>query len=96
MPQGSSLPRRGRVAAEGGRVGASFSQNSIDCLQNACEISIDIVVPEPKDTKSIACENFVPADVACAMGSQVMLAAVKLDDESMPHAHEVKDVAAMR
>jgi len=42
------------VAAEGGRVGCASSQLGVYRLQDPIEVSVDVVIPETKDTKAVA------------------------------------------
>jgi hypothetical protein len=71
-------------------------QRRIDCLQNSIQILIDVVVPEPQHAKSIAREVAIASLILRRMLIEIVLAAVRFDDELVLHAHEVNDIAVPR
>jgi hypothetical protein len=77
------------VAAEGGRVGCAPAQLGAYRLQHAIEITIDIAVPEPKDSKASTCETGVTARIARSVFIEVVLPAIEFDDEPVLHTDEV-------
>jgi hypothetical protein len=84
------------VAAEGGRVGVSFNQRSVNGFQDSRKIPIDIAIPETKNQKAGAAETIVAPHVIGSMGLKIMLASVDFDDETILQADKIDDVAVPR
>jgi hypothetical protein len=84
------------VAAEGGRVGCASAQLGIHRLQHAVEIAIDLVVPEPEDSKAPPCKTVVTARIAGSMFIEVVLPAIEFDDGPVLHADEVDNETLAR
>lgn len=80
--------------AEGGRVGAAFSERSTNRFQNAFQIAIDVAVPEAKDAETGTLELFVSRLVVRAMRIDIVLSAIYFDREAVLQTNEIDDVAA--
>jgi hypothetical protein len=83
------------VAAEGGRVGV-IVQRLVDRLQHSRKITINVVIPETKDTEAFGGKGFIPPRVPRLMRIEIILAAIDLEDEPMLQANEIHDVALAR
>ena len=71
-----SLPRRGRVVAEGDRVGVFRLQRCVDRFQRAGQVLIDVVVPKARHAKPIADEKSVAHSIARGVIIEIVLAAI--------------------
>jgi hypothetical protein len=83
------------VAAEGGRVRA-FVQRLIDRFQHSHKITITVAIPETKDTEALDGKGFIPPCVPRLVRIEIVLAAIKLNDQPMLQANEIHDVALAR
>jgi hypothetical protein len=88
-----SLPRTGRVAAGGGRVGWLSIKLSIDDLQDARQISIDIAIPKTENTKPGAGEFEVAFSVFHGMTFRIVLPAIDFDNKTSFQTYKINDVA---
>src|SRR5664279_2062623 len=78
------------AAAEGGRVGVTRHQRSIDSFQDAVQVGINIAVPKAKHAKAGKCQRLVVFFVFGGMSVQIMLTAVDLYNKSVFHTDEVE------
>src|SRR5664279_846997 len=81
------------AAAEGGRVGVTRHQRSIDSFQDAVQVGINIAVPKAKHAKAGKCQRLVAFFVFGGMSIQIMLTAVDLYNKSVFHTDEVENVS---
>ena len=63
----------------------------VDQRQHAFEISIDLVIPETKDSVPLFCKMAVAFCITFCMCIKVVLATVDFDDEAMLEADKVND-----
>jgi hypothetical protein len=73
-----------------GRQPIDFNQNSI---QDACQVLVDVMVPESKDRKACFLQTGIPQAVLLAFN---VLAAIQFDDQSLLQTEEVDNVASQR
>jgi hypothetical protein len=83
------------VAAAGGRVG-TVTQGLIDRFKHSRQITVDVVIPESKNSKPFVGKGFMPPCVPCLMRIEIMLSAIDFDYKPVPQTHEVNDVAFAR
>ena len=91
-----SLPRRGRVAAEGGRVGRNFVQGVVYQLKHTGQIFIDIAVPESQTAKAVLCKLSIASHIARTMCVQIVLTTIDFDHKAMFHTNKINDIASPR
>jgi hypothetical protein len=91
-----SLPRRGRVVGEADRVGNISLKLSIDCLQNAVQISVYIIIPKAKHSEPLFGEIRVSHGIASCVCIGIVLAAIDFDDELRSQPDEVQDATGAR
>ena len=72
-------------------MGSAAAQGSVDDFQDTAEIVIDIAVPKTKNAKAVGNESGIAPHVAPLMVIMIVLTAIHLDDQMMPHANEVND-----
>ena len=80
----------------GGRVGFVFAQGCVDGFQNACEIAIDVTIPNLQDTEAGSAKFLVPIYIPCLMSIEIVLPAIDFDEKSMLETNEVHDVSLTR
>ena len=89
-------PPKGRVVAEGDRVGVLFLQRCVYRLQNTDQIPIHVAVPKSQHAKSIADEMPVAGPIPRGVVIEIVLAAIDFDDQLLLQANEVDDETAAR
>ena len=71
-------------------------QGGVDCFEDPVEITVDVVVPETQHAKSLLRECIVPPPIFGGAIVEIVLPAIDLDDELMPHTHKIDDVLFAR
>jgi hypothetical protein len=89
-----SLPRRGRVDVEGGRVGVA--QRVFDQREYTLQIVIDVVVPKAQYSEPLIGKIIVALHVTACMHIKIMLTTINLDDDAPPEADEIDNIALAR
>jgi len=84
------------VAAEGGRVGVSLTQRSVNALKDSCQISVDVAIPETKNEETAIDQLAIAATIAFLMRFVIVLPTVNFNDQSMFEAGEINDVTGAR
>jgi hypothetical protein len=86
----------GRVAAEGGRVGVACHQRSVNRLQDAIQILINVIIPKAKDAKAGARKFAVAFRVLARVNLKIMLTTIDLNNKPVFQTNEVNNVAFTR
>jgi len=73
-----------------------FAQRFVDSCQHAVQISVDLIVPEPKHAKSVSFKVAIALSVFDDMRIKAVLASIDLHHQAMPHANKVHDVSFTR
>jgi len=89
-------PPKGRVVAEGDRVGVLRLQRFVDRFEYAGQILVHVGIPEPQHTKSAAHEMPVAAAISRSVVVEIVLPAVDLDNQSLFQTNEIDDEAIAR
>lgn len=82
---------------EAGRVGAySRPKCSVDSLQCTDQILVNVIVPKPQNSKSVAHKILIATSIFFGMALEIVLTAVYLNNELVFEAHDIDDIAIAR
>jgi hypothetical protein len=62
-------------------------------LQNTRQVTVNIIVPESENTKTLAGQRGIALHIARVMPIEIVLSTVNLDDEAVFQTNKVNDVA---